>query len=328
MAPPLGAHMSIAGGAHKAVAAAQKIGATTLQIFTKSNHQWRAAALSDEAAERFRSEVRRVGLIKPIAHNSYLINLASGDPELWQKSVDAMVIERERAWRLGLAGLVLHPGSHGGDGEDVGLDRVAEGLEEILDRTSDFPVPLLLETTAGQGTNLGYRFEHLGTLLERFQPTEEIGTCVDTCHIFAAGYEIRDERSYRETMDQYDECVGLDTIAAFHMNDSVRELGSRVDRHAGLGRGEIGLDAFGFLINDPRFEDRPMVLETPKGDEDGEDLDVRNLRILRELIERRQGQPRSKTKSKSKSKSQARSGAKSPGTAKRRRTRGAKESKR
>ncbi len=282
----LGAHFSIAGGAHRAVEAAVTFNCQTLQVFTKSNHQWKAAVLSDRAVETFRNAVREVGLDRPIAHNSYLINLASGDLSLRERSIEAMVVEVERAARLGLAGLVMHPGAPKDDGEEVGLDRIAEALEIILERTEPIAggLPLLLETTAGQGTSLGHRFEHLATLLDRLGRPDRLAVCLDTCHIFAAGYDIRTEKGYRETIDQLDETVGLDKVVAFHLNDSVRELGSRVDRHARIGHGQIGLDGFVPLLNDPRFVGRPMILETPKGQEDGEDLDAINLRTLRSLV--------------------------------------------
>ncbi len=288
-----GSHMSIAGGYEKAVHAASSVGFEGVQLFTKNNNQWRAAALTDTHIRAFRDALIATGVADPVAHNSYLINLASPDDELWNKSIDAMVVEVERAQALGVYDLVAHPGAHTGAGEEAGLRRIAEGLDIIHDRTRGATVTIDLETTAGQGSCLGHRFEHLRAILDRVKEPERLGVCVDTCHIFAAGYSLGTKPEYDETIRALESAVGLHLVRVWHLNDSVKDLGSRVDRHAGIGKGKLGLEPFRFLVNDPRFQDARMILETPKGTEDGEDLDAINLRTLRGLIE---GTPRKKTR--------------------------------
>jgi deoxyribonuclease-4 len=219
-----------------------------------------------------------------VAHTSYLINLASPDDSLRRKSIDAMTDEVERCQQLGILDLVVHPGAHLGEGEGVGLARVAAALDEVHRRTEGSDVVIGLETTAGQGTYLGYRFEHLQAIFERVGRPERLGVCADTCHIFAAGYRLGTSEEYDETIDRLDRSVGLGRLRVWHLNDSRRECGSRVDRHAAIGAGRMGLEPFRHLVNDPRFRDLPMILETPKGIEAGEDLDVRNARVLRQLI--------------------------------------------
>ena len=282
-----GAHMSMAGGHHKAVLAAQAIGFSTVQVFTKSNNQWKAKPLTDAEVSAFRSALDETGVSDPVGHNSYLINLASPDDALRQKSIDAMTVEVERGEALGLTDLVAHPGSHVGSGEDVGLARIAESLDEVHRRTRGVALKIALETTAGQGSNLGHRFEHLAAILDRVAEPERLGVCVDTCHIFAAGYPLGTTDQYNGTIAELDRVVGAGRVRVWHLNDSVKGLGSRVDRHAGLGRGCIGLDAFGFLVNDPRFFGVPMILETPKGVEGEDDLDAIHLRALRGLVRAR-----------------------------------------
>ncbi|MGP0065694.1 MAG: deoxyribonuclease IV [Isosphaeraceae bacterium] len=279
-----GAHMSIAGGCDRAVWAAHAVPFETVQLFTKNNNRWDASPISDEHAESFRSALRQTGLVSPVAHTSYLINLASPDDALWKKSIDAMTVEVERCGLLGIGDLVVHPGAHMGTGEDAGLSRVALALDEVHRRTEGSPVVIDLETTAGQGTCLGHQFEHLGAIYSRVGRPERLGVCVDTCHIFAAGYPLGTPAEYDKTIDRLDRSVGLDRVRVWHLNDSCRDCGSRVDRHAGIGAGRMGLEPFRHLVNDPRFRDLPMILETPKGTEDGEDLDIRNARILRQLV--------------------------------------------
>jgi deoxyribonuclease-4 len=279
-----GAHMSIAGGYDRAVLAAHAIPFETVQLFTKNNNQWRAAPLSVEHALAFRLALDQTGIVDPVAHTSYLINLASPDDSLRRKSIDAMVEEVRRCQQLGIRDLVMHPGSHMGAGEEAGLARVARSLDEVHKRTSSSNVVVDLETTAGQGSNLGYRFEHIQAIFETVRHPERLGVCVDTCHIFAAGYRLDTLAEYHDTIGRLDQCVGLDRLRIWHLNDSCRECGSRVDRHAAIGAGCMGLKPFRHLVNDPRFRDLPMILETPKGMEAGEDLDVRNARVLRELV--------------------------------------------
>jgi deoxyribonuclease IV len=279
-----GAHMSIAGGCDRAVWAARTVSFETVQLFTKNNNQWNAPPLSAEHVAAFRLALIETGIVCSVAHTSYLINLGSPDQALWQKSIDAMTVEVERCGLLGIADLVVHPGSHMGEGEEAGLARVARALDEVDRRTAGLPVTIDLETTAGQGTNLGYRFEHLRDILQQVKNAERFGVCVDTCHIFAAGYSLGTLAEYDETIERLRRSVGLERVRVWHLNDSCREGGSRVDRHAGIGLGHMGLEPFRHLVNDSRFRDLPMILETPKGTEDGEDLDARNLRVLLGLV--------------------------------------------
>jgi deoxyribonuclease-4 len=276
--------MSIAGGCDRAVWAARTLHCETVQLFTKNNNQWMAPPLTAGHAAAFRLALVQTGIVDPVAHASYLINLGSPDQDLWQKSIDAMTVEVERCGLLGIADLVVHPGAHMGKGEKAGLARVARGLDRVARRTVGLNVTIDLETTAGQGTNLGYRFEHLAAILQRVTHPERLGVCADTCHIFAAGYSLETPGEYYETIDQLDRSVGLERLRVWHLNDSCRECGSRVDRHAAIGAGRMGLEPFRHLVNDRRFQDLPMILETPKGTEQGEDLDTRNLRTLRRLV--------------------------------------------
>ncbi|HEX8202536.1 MAG TPA: deoxyribonuclease IV [Isosphaeraceae bacterium] len=284
MPSAFGAHMSIAGGHDRAVRAAHRLGFDAVQLFTKSNNQWRARPLLGTQVEAFRAARDETGVTVAVAHDSYLINLASPDDALWTRSIDALADELGRAAALGLLGLVCHPGAHVGAGEEAGLERVARGLDEVHRRTRATAPPILLETTAGQGTGLGHRFEHLGHILRSVAEPERLGVCVDTCHIFAAGYSLADRDQYNATIAALDQAVGIGRVRLWHLNDSRREGGSRVDRHAGIGRGRMGLEPFRLLVNDPRFAAVPMILETPKGTEDGEDLDAINLRVLRQLL--------------------------------------------
>lgn len=283
MPAKFGAHMSIAGGVDKAVRAASKIGFPTVQLFTKNNNQWAAPPLTDAHRAAFRQALAETGVADPVAHNSYLINLASPDDAMWRRSIDAMTVEVERCAALGIADLVAHPGAHVGSGEDAGFARVAAGLDEVHRRTRGLGVTIDLETTAGQGSCLGHRFEHLAAILDRVAEPERLGICVDTCHIFAAGYSFATGGEYDETMGRLDQAVGLARVRVWHLNDSRKGLGSRVDRHAGIGRGCVGLEPFRRVVNDPRFRALPLILETPKGLEGGEDLDALNLRALRGL---------------------------------------------
>jgi deoxyribonuclease-4 len=264
----------------------------TVQIFTHSPSQWvvaraprgvwKAKPLDDGAVERFRAAVALHGLRFPVAHDSYLINLASPDAELWKRSAAAFRTEIERAARLGLFGVVMHPGSALGAAPERGLAQVVKGLDKVHRETPGAGCLTLLETTAGQGTNLGWRFEELAWIRERVEEPGRVGVCVDTCHIFAAGYPIHTRDGYRRTVDELERIVGLEHVKMFHLNDSAKGLGSRVDRHAGIGRGAIGAEPFGWLLRDRRFASLPMCLETPKGKENGEELDAVNLRVLRE----------------------------------------------
>lgn len=283
--PLLGSHLSIAGGYYKAVNTASKLGMDCVQIFTKNNNQWRAKPLVEKDIQLFQDAIAESGIQKPCSHDSYLINLASPKPELWEKSVDAFVIELQRAEALGLVGVVMHPGSFVSSSEGEGLDKIVEGLDRTLDETADLSVEIWLETTAGQGTNLGHRFEHLQFLLENVQDAKRIGVCVDTCHIFAAGYPLQKKSEYKKTFDEFDQTIGIDRIRAFHLNDSKRELGSRVDRHEHIGQGCLGEKPFQHLMKDKRFSNIPMYMETPKGlNDDGVEWDTVNLELLRSFV--------------------------------------------
>ena len=285
--PPLGSHMSIAGGYYKAVDAASKAGCDVVQIFTKNNNQWKAKPLTEDDRNRFSKALADHTIKHPISHSSYLINLASAKDELYQKSINSLVLELERAEFLGLKGVVLHPGSYVDGSPEEGIQRIIHALKEALQQTAELRVRVLLENTAGQGTALGWQLEQLKEMITGISVPDRLGVCIDTCHLFAAGYPIQARQGYEETVSQLESLIGLDTIKAFHVNDSKRELGSRVDRHEHIGRGCIGSDAFRWLLQDKRFQNTPMYLETAKGEEQGEDLDVINLRTLRELAHSR-----------------------------------------
>lgn len=282
--PLFGAHMSIAGGYYKSLLAAKDHGCATVQLFTKNNNQWNAKELTDDDVALFRQTLKATNLKKPVAHDCYLINMASPDPTLYRKSVEAFVVEVERAEALGLEYLVTHPGTPTDGDDNAGLKRIAESLDEVHQRCPGFHVQVLLETTAGQGKSLGHRFEHLAAILEAVQEPERLGVCLDTCHVFAAGYALAPEKAYRATLREFDRVVGLDRLKVFHLNDSLKPMGSRVDRHAHIGKGCLGLEPFRLLVNDRRFRRHPMILETPKEGPDGEDMDVVNLRTLHALL--------------------------------------------
>ena len=284
--PPLGAHMSISGGLYKALQRGKKTGCQVIQIFTRNRNRWKTKALSKKEIDIF-NEVRDKGSVVPVAaHNSYLINLASPRPDVAMKSFHALLEELERTELLGIPYLVMHPGAHLGEGEAKGLLKISEGINRIHDRTEGYRAKILLETTAGQGTNLGYRFDQLAEIIERTESKDRLGVCFDTCHAFAAGYDFRNYRTYKELFRKFDDVIGLNRLMLFHINDSKKELGSRVDRHEHPGAGKLGLPAFSLLLNDDRFRDHPFLLETPKGkDRNGVDLDIVNLNILRGLKE-------------------------------------------
>jgi deoxyribonuclease-4 len=289
--PLFGAHLSIAGGLHNALLAAQAHGMQTVQLFTKNSNQWDARALTEDEVRTFRRIRRETRLRHPTAHDSYLINLASPDPALFRRSVEAFVVELNRAERLGLSYLVMHPGAALDDHEDAALARVAGALDEVHDRCPGYRCQVLLETTAGQGTTLGHRFEHLARILSLVAEPDRLGVCFDTCHVFAAGYALAPAAEYRATFRAFDQVIGLKRLKLFHVNDSKKPHGSRVDRHEHIGRGHLGLEPFRLLVNDRRFRARPMILETPKEGPDGEDMDPVNLRTLRRLGLKPSGSP-------------------------------------
>jgi deoxyribonuclease-4 len=282
--PLFGAHMSIAGGCHNALTAATEHDFDAVQLFTKNNNQWNAKDLTSDDIQQFRDTLRQSKLKLPTAHDSYLINLASPDAALYRRSVDAFVIEVERAEALGLAYLVMHPGTPTDGDEAAGLRRITRAIDETHERCPDAKVKILLENTAGQGMSLGHRFEHLAAILDSVKDSQRLGVCLDTCHTFAAGYPLAPEAEYEKTLKVFKKLIGLSRIKAFHMNDSKKPLGSRVDRHEHIGQGHLGLEPFRLLVNDPRFAKVPMIMETPKEGPNGEDMDIINLKVLRELV--------------------------------------------
>ncbi len=282
---PLGAHMSIAGGVDKAVLRGQSVACETIQFFTKSNQQWRAKPLEADEVARFQT-VRAASGIDPVfAHAAYLINLATPDDDAWEKSLESLIVELERCAILKLPFIVLHPGAHGGSGEEAGLSRVTRALDECFNRTSDTEVMVLLEITAGQGSSVGGTFEHLAGIMDHSLHPERLGICFDTCHAFAAGYDLRTPEGYNETIESLDRLIGLEKLKVVHLNDAKGDLGGHLDRHTHIGLGKLGLEAFRLLLNDPRLQHLPMVLETPKGPDLQED--VMNLSTLRSLIRER-----------------------------------------
>jgi deoxyribonuclease-4 len=279
-----GAHQSVSGGYHQAVQRAAACGCDCVQLFTKNNNQWRAKTITEEEAERFRKALEEHRISHPIAHDSYLINLASPDKTLWKRSIDAFIEELFRAELLGIPFVVTHPGAFTDSDETNGIGRVIRALDEIHAQTPKLHAQCLLETTAGQGTSLGWRFEHLAAILDGVKSPERLGVCFDTCHVFAAGYPLATKKEYAATMKALDGLLGIERIKAFHLNDSRRELGSRVDRHEHIGRGCMGLEPFRLLLNDRRFKKIPMYLETPKGQDGENSWDTVNLATLRGLV--------------------------------------------
>ena len=276
--------MSIAGGYYRAIESAHAVGCDCVQVFTKNNNQWKAKSILPDEAQQFSNALTRLGIRDPLSHTSYLINLASPDAGLLRQSIDAMVVELQRAAQLGVPNVVLHPGSFTSSSEAQGLQAVARSLDEVFRQTSDLPTACLLENTAGQGTNLGWRFEHLAEIIAECKYPDRLGVCIDTCHTFAAGYSLAPEPEYVKTLHALDRMVGLSRVKAFHLNDSKMPFGSRRDRHEHIGRGAMTLEPFRLLLNDSRFAKVPMYLETDKGTEGGEELDAINLRTLRFLV--------------------------------------------
>jgi deoxyribonuclease-4 len=276
--PFIGAHMSIAGGLHNAILEAARHRCRALQIFSKTSNQWRAKALADEDVRLWKTTLREHPM-HAVVHDSYLINLASPDPVLSGRSREAFLDEVTRCDRLGIGEIIFHPGAHMGAGEEQGLRRIADSLDWVCDRSQDSATRLVLETTAGQGTTLGYRLEQLAWIIGNVRRPQRLGVCIDTCHILAAGYDFRTPKGYEEVFEEFERILGFDRLCCFHLNDSKRELGSRVDRHEHIGKGHVGTKAFGFLMRDPRFVDVPKIIETPKKD----DMDRKNLSLLRRL---------------------------------------------
>jgi len=280
--PLFGAHMSVSGGLEQAVARIRKVHGQALQIFTRNQRQWKAAPVTREEAARFKAAVKEWGEWPVASHDSYLINLASPKEETAHKSRKALTDEIIRCDQLAIPYLVMHPGSHMGAGVEEGIARFTRELDRVLAETREAGVTILLETTAGQGTNLGASFEELAAIIEQSRFPRRLGVCFDTCHAFAAGYDLVSDAGYRRTFTEFDRVIGLNRLAFFHVNDAKAALGSRLDRHTHIGDGTIGLTGFARLVNDPRFRDLPMVLETPKGEDLAED--IRNLKTLRSLV--------------------------------------------
>ncbi len=259
----IGAHVSASGGVENAPLNAQKIGASAFALFTKNQRQWNAKPLTEESIRAFKANLDEVG-IQPehvLPHDSYLINLGNPDKEKWEKSLNAFIDEAQRAEQLGIPLLNFHPGSHLrqiSEEECIALN--SEAMNTTLRNTG--VVRLVVETTAGQGSNIGYSFEHLAALIDQSTDPDRVGVCIDTCHIFAAGYDLRTEEAYQQTMEAFGRIIGFEKLMGVHINDAKSELGSRVDRHNSLGEGNLGSDAFKFLMNDPHLEDIPIVLET------------------------------------------------------------------
>jgi len=279
--PPLGAHVSVAGGIARAVARGEELGCTAIQVFVKNANRWQAKPIDPQDAEGFR-RAREASAIGPaVAHASYLINLGATDETVLERSLDALADELERCAQVGLDALVLHPGAHLGLGEETGVEMVAAALDTVLDAIPESGVRVLLENTAGQGTALGWRLGHLAAIRERLASPGRVGVCIDTCHAFAAGYAVHEPAGYEEFVAELDEIVGLDVVGCVHLNDSLRPFGSRRDRHEHIGEGRIGTGCFARLLHDERLRHVPMVLETEPGpDREGHRKDLAVLRSL------------------------------------------------
>ena len=283
--PCLGSHMSIAGGYYKAAVEAAEVGCDCVQLFTKNNNQWKAKPITDEDVRLFRQSLLEHQIIHPISHASYLINLASPNRELWEKSIESLIVELERAEQLGIPYVVVHPGAFTTSSEPRGIQKIAWALNRVNKRLPGIAAEVLLENTAGQGSNLGWRFEQLEQIILRCTEPQRIGVCIDTCHAFAAGYHWHPINEFQRTKAALKLHLGLDRIKAIHMNDSLREFGSRVDRHAHIGHGHIGREGFRNIMNDTDLIKIPMYLETAKGEnpQNGKLWDVCNLQVLRNL---------------------------------------------
>jgi deoxyribonuclease-4 len=264
--PLIGCHVSIGGGVQNAPERGKTLGCDAMQIFTANQMQWKGAPISAESRDKYISEICENDIKMVISHDSYLINLGSPEPVKLAMSRKAFIEEIERSTFLKIPYIVFHPGSHMGKGDDAALQTIAESLDYCMEEVPGSDVSLLLEITAGQGTNMGYKFEHLRAIIDRSQHPDRLGICFDTCHAFAAGYNIVEEAGYNDTFQKFDDIIGLDRLQVFHLNDSKKPVGSRVDRHHRLGEGFMGWEVFYRLVNDERFANLPMILETP-GDE-------------------------------------------------------------
>lgn len=278
----MGAHMSIAGGVDKALLDGKEVNCDAIQIFTKSSRQWAAHPYTKEEIDNFFHNQKEASIVTVVAHDSYLLNLGSPEEGLRKRSVRGFIDEMERCEALKIPYLIAHPGAHVGAGEEAGIKTIARSLDEIHAACKGYAVRVALEITAGQGSNLGYRFEQIGKMIDAARESDRLKVCFDTEHAFAAGYDLRTKEGYERTFGEFDETIGLERIVAFHLNDSKKEFHSRVDRHEHIGKGHIGVEAFRLLMNDRRFWGLPMCLETPKGPDLKEDRE--NLALLRSLI--------------------------------------------
>jgi deoxyribonuclease-4 len=280
--PLLGAHMSIAGGVQNAILQGKDVGCETVQIFTKSSRQWNAKPLSEEEIARFRTAKEETGITRVVAHDSYLYNFAAPNESLRKKSVAGLIDEMHRCEALSVAYLIAHPGAHVGAGEEAGIKTIAKSIDEMHKACPGFTTQLAIEITAGQGSNLGYKFYQVRQIIDATKAPERLRVCFDTEHAFAAGYDLRSKEGYDRTFAEFDEVIGFDRLVAFHINDAKKDLGCRVDRHEHIGKGFLGLEAFRLLLNDQRFWGLPMCLETPKSADCHEDRE--NLTTLRSLL--------------------------------------------
>lgn len=278
----LGAHCSSAGGIYMAAKRGAELRCSAIQFFTKNSNQWKAAPLTLKDIDSFREAMEEGGIKTAFAHCGYLINLATVDPAVHEDSMSSMRIELERAEALELPFVIVHPGSHKEAGELIGIVQIVENLKRLREEFKSAKVEIVLETTAGQGSCIGHRFEHFAEIFDRLDWPEDIGICIDTAHIFQAGYDLSTKQKYEAVMTEFNETVGLDYVRVFHFNDSKTDFSSRVDRHQHIGQGSLGQDIFKWILNDKRFEKIPMVIETPKGTTLEEDK--KNLDLLRSFI--------------------------------------------
>jgi deoxyribonuclease-4 len=279
----IGAHTSISGGVPSSVDLAEKLNFSAMQIFSKNNNRWMAKSFTESVINEFKTKLNSSGIKFTVVHDSYLINLCSLNDDLLEKSRTAFLDELIRCEQLGIPYLNFHPGAHGGAGEEEGIKLIAESLNIVHGKSKDYKTSSMIEVTAGQGSAVGYKFEHIRKIIDLVEQKERMSVCIDTAHIFAAGYDIRTPGAYEKTMKEFDEIIGLDRLKCFHMNDSKKELGSRVDRHEHIGKGFIGLEGFRNIMNDKQLERVPKILETPKGKEQLED--VENIKVLLSLID-------------------------------------------
>ena len=283
--PRFGAHMSVAGGLQHAFSASLAAGCDCLQIFVKNQRQWKASPLTDEQIALYKEAESATRLAPVVAHATYLLNLASPDATIRDKSIRCITDELQRCEALGVMGLIFHPGAHMDDTIEAGIKRIAKALDQVHSTCAGFGSMILLETTAGQGTAIGWQFDQIASILDQSKAPDRLGVCLDTCHLFAAGYDFRSAEGYEAMIDEMDDTFGVRSIKCIHVNDSKRECGSRVDRHEHIGKGKIGKQGFAHFVNDKRFAGVPLILETPKGkDGRGSDLDKVNLKRLRKLI--------------------------------------------